>query len=96
MARPGDLTARRDDLFRAATGNNFGIAKALCDEVGGCDESFTRHGGEDPELAGRVQVRGGLLAPVRDAPGWHQGRAGRRAGRGRNGTRSSSVQGSPT
>ena len=74
MARTGDLTARRDDLFRAATGNNFGIAKAFCDDVGDCDESFTRHGGEDPELAGRVQVRGGLLVPVRDALGRHQGR----------------------
>ena len=74
LARTGDLTARRDDLFRAATGNHFGIAKAFYDEVGGCDESFTRYGGEDTELAWRVQVRGGLLVPVRDALGWHQGR----------------------
>ena len=74
LARTGDLTARRDDLFRAATGNNFGIAKVFYDEVGGCDESFTRYGGEDTEFAYRVQVRGGLLVPVRDALGWHQGR----------------------
>ena len=74
MARTGELTARRDDLFRAVTGNNFGIAKAFYNEVGGCDESFSRYGGEDTEFGYRVQVRGGLLVPVRGALGWHQGR----------------------
>ena len=74
MARTRDLTSKHDDLFRALTGGNFGIRKAFYDEVGGCDESFTRYGGEDTELGYRVQTRGGLLVPVRDAFGWNQGR----------------------
>ena len=74
MAHTGELTARRDDLFRAVTGNNFGMTKAFYDEAGGCDESFSRYGGEDTEFGYRVQVRGGLLVPVRNALGWHQGR----------------------
>ena len=74
MARTGDLTSRHDDLFRAVTGNNFGISRAFYEETGGFDESFVRYGGEDTEFAYRAQVRGGLLAPVRDAFAWHQGR----------------------
>ena len=74
MARTDDLTVPRDDLFRAVTGHNFGIGKGFFDEVGRFDESFTRYGGEDTEFAYRAQVRGGLLVPVRDACGWHQGR----------------------
>ena len=74
MARTGNLTSKHDDLFRAVTGNNFGIRKAFYDEVGGFDESFTRYGGEDTELGYRVQTRGGLLVPVRAAFAWHQGR----------------------
>ena len=74
MARTGDLTSKHDDLFRAVTVNNFGIGKAFYHEVGGCDESFTRYGGEDTEFGYRVQTRGGLLVPVREAFAWHQGR----------------------
>ena len=74
MAGTGGLTARRDDLFRAVTGNNFGMRREFFREVGGFDESFTRYGGEDTELGYRAQVRGGLLVPVPDAFGWHQGR----------------------
>ena len=74
MARTGDLTSKHDDLFRAVIGNNFGIGKAFYHEVGGSDESFTRYGGEDTEFGYRVQTRGGLLVPVRDAFAWHQGR----------------------
>ena len=74
MARTGELTSRHDDLFRAVTGHNFGIARAFFDEAGGFDESFTRYGGEDTEFGYRVRTRGGLLVPVRDAFGWHQGR----------------------
>ena len=81
MARTDDFTVYRDDLFRAVTGHNFGIGRAFFDEVGRFDESFVRYGGEDTEFAYRAQVRGGLLAPVRAAWGWHQGRwnAGRDA-----------------
>ncbi len=74
MARTGDFTSRHTDLFRAVTGNNFAISRALFREAGGFDPSFTRYGGEDTEFAWRVQTRGGLLVPVREAFGWHQGR----------------------
>ena len=74
MARTDDFTVYRDDLFRAVTGHNVAIGRAFFDEVGGFDESFVRYGGEDTEFAYRAQVRGGLLAPVRAAWGWHQGR----------------------
>ena len=74
MVRTGDLTLRYDDLFRAVTGHNLGISRAFFEEVGGFDETFTRYGGEDTEFGYRVQMRGGLLVPVREAFAWHQGR----------------------
>ena len=74
MARTADLTSDHEDHFRAVTGHNVGIARVLFEEAGGFDESFTRYGGEDTEFGYRVQMRGGLLVPVRDACGWHQGR----------------------
>ena len=70
----GALTARRDDLFRAVTGNNLAVSRAFFEEVGGFDETFARYGGEDTELGYRAQARGGLLVPVREAAGWHLGR----------------------
>ena len=85
MARTGDLTSRHDDLFRAVTGHNLGISRPFFEEVGGFDESFARYGGEDTEFGYRVQMRGGLLVPARDAFGWHQGRwAEGRAGKERD------------
>ena len=85
MARTADLTSRHDDAFRAVTGHNLGISRAFFEEVGGFDESFARYGGEDTEFGFRAQMRGGLLAPVRDAFGWHQGRwAEGRAGKHRD------------
>ena len=74
MAGTGELTARRDDLFRAVTGNNLAISRAFFEEVGGFDETFERYGGEDTEFGYRVQARGGLLVPVRGASAWHLGR----------------------
>ena len=76
MARTGDLTSCHDDLFRAVTGHNFAIRKAFFEEAGGFDDSFDRYGGEDTEFGYRVWCRGGLLVPVREAFGWHQGRWG--------------------
>ena len=85
MARTADLTSWHDDLFRAVTGHNLGISRAFFEEVGGFDESFARYGGEDTEFGYRVQMRGGLLVPARDAFGWHQGRwAEGRAGKERD------------
>ncbi len=81
MVRTGDLTSGHDDLFRAVTGHNLGISRAFFEELGGFDETFTRYGGEDTEFGYRVQMRGGLLVPVREAFAWHQGlyAAGREA-----------------
>ena len=42
--------------------------------VGGSDESFTRWGYEDVELAYRAYIRGGLVVLNRNAFAWHQGR----------------------
>ena len=85
MARTADLTSGHDDLFRAVTGHNLGISRAFFEEAGGFDESFARYGGEDTEFGYRVQMRGGLLVPARDAFGWHQGRwAEGRAGKERD------------
>ena len=74
MARTHDFKSRADDLFAAADCGNCGIRKDFYWLVGGHDESFTRYGLEDVEFAYRVGVRGGLLAPVREAFAWHQGR----------------------
>ena len=86
MTRTEDLAIRRDDAFRAVASNNLGIRKAFFESVGGFDESFDRYGWEDTEFGYRVQNRGGVLVPVRDAPGWHQGRfaANHRAGKRRD------------
>ena len=74
MARTDDLTVLRDDGFRAVAGNNLGIRRELFEAVGGFDESFDRYGWEDTEFGYRVQNRGALLVPARDAFAWHQGR----------------------
>ena len=74
MLRTGDLTSRSDDAFRAAEGGNVGVARRFYDLVGGFDESWTRPGMDDTEFFYRVHARGALLAPVRDALAWHQGR----------------------
>ena len=84
MARTGDLTSRHTDLFRAVTGHNFAISRALFEAVGRVRRVLRplRRGGHRVRLAGAEQ-RGGLLVPVREAFAWHQGRwlDGRRAKR---------------
>lgn len=74
MAKTNDLTSRADNLFRGIAHGGFGIGKDFYWLVGGSDESFTRYGAEDTELAYRAYTHGGLLVPVRDAFIWHQGR----------------------
>ena len=54
MAGTGEMAARRDDLFRAVTGNNLGISRAFFEEAGSFDESFELYGGEDTEFGYRV------------------------------------------
>ena len=74
LRRTNDLTSGADDLFRLVVSANIGIGRDFYWQVGGMDESFVRWGMEDTEFAYRTQIRGGLLAPVRDAFAWHQGR----------------------
>ena len=74
MARTGDLTAPRDDLFRAVVGNNIGVRRAFFDEIGGFDEAFDRYGWEDTEFGYRAETRAAVLVAERDAMAWHQGR----------------------
>ena len=74
LVRTDDLTSRADDLFLVVLGGNFGIGKDFYGMVGGSDESFARWGMEEVELGYRAYTCGGLLAPVREAFAWHQGR----------------------
>jgi len=74
LLRTDDLKSRDDRVFMAMAGNNFGIRKEFYHQLGGSDESFTRWGYEDTEIAYRAYVRGGLLVATRDAVAWHQGR----------------------
>ena len=68
-----DAAPHAGDLFDFIVGN-AGIAREFFQAVGGMQESFDRWGLEDVEFAYRAQVKGGLLAPVRGAFCWHQGR----------------------
>ena len=68
------LTTKRDDFFRAASSGNLGIRRRFLDQIGGFDETFTRCGGEDTELAYRAYTHGALFVPVPEAMAWHQGR----------------------
>lgn len=74
LLRTNDLTSRDDSPFMVVAGNNFGMRRYFYQLVGGSDESFTRWGYEDVELAYRAYTRGGLVALNRDAFAWHQGR----------------------
>ena len=74
LDKANDLNTKRDDIFRAVSGGNLGMRRRFLDEIGGFDETFTRYGGEDTELAYRAYTRGSLLVPVREAMAWHQGR----------------------
>ena len=76
LIRTDWLTSRADDPFRAALGGNLGAGKEFFWEVRGYDESFTRWGMEEIEFAYRAYTLGGLLIPLPDAFGWHQGRLG--------------------
>lgn len=85
LLRTRDLRSTDDRVFMAMAGNNFGIRKEFYHELGGSDESFTRWGYEDTEVAFRAYARGGLLVPAREAVAWHQGRW--EEGRNRRGSR---------
>ena len=74
LDKANGLNTTRDDIFRAVSGGNLGIRRRFLDEIGGFDETFTRYGGEDTELAYRGYTKGALLVPVPEAMAWHQGR----------------------
>lgn len=60
-------------FFLGVHGGNFAVRRETYVEAGGHDESFNRWGAEEAELAYRIWSLGGLIVPVRDATGWHQG-----------------------
>ena len=74
LDKADNLNSKRDDIFRAVSGGNLGIRRRFLDEIGGFNETFTRYGGEDTELAYRAYTHGALLVPVPEAMAWHQGR----------------------
>ena len=74
LAETDDLTSRIENPFDAMVGADFGMGKSFYEQLGGMDESFVRWGLEDHELGYRVYVQGGLLIPIRELMGWHQGR----------------------
>lgn len=74
LDKANGLKTKRDDIFRAVSGGNLGMRRRFLEEIGGFDETFTRYGGEDTELAYRAYTRGALLVPVPEAMAWHQGR----------------------
>lgn len=62
-----------DRSYRHVIGAVLGCSRALFDEIGGFDESFTSYGGEDWEWAYRAWIGGALLAHVPEAVAWHDG-----------------------
>lgn len=68
-----DLLDADDRSYRFVIGAVLACTRALYDEVGGFDESFTAYGGEDWEWAYRAWVRGAMLAHVPTAVAWHDG-----------------------
>lgn len=74
LDKTDNLQSKSDNIFIVVVGANFGMRKDFYELVGGCDESFTRWGIEDAELGYKAYIRGGVLIPVREAFGWHQGR----------------------
>ncbi|MFJ6653287.1 glycosyltransferase family 2 protein [Microbacterium sp. NPDC091313] len=72
-ARSRDLLDADDRSYRYVIGAVAACSRALFDEIGGFDESFTEYGGEDWEWAHRAWQAGALLAHVPDAVAWHDG-----------------------
>jgi GT2 family glycosyltransferase len=75
-----DAYRRSDNLLRVDdTSYRFIISAVMCcgadlfREIGGFDESFTRYGGEDWELAFRAYNAGAVLAHEPAAVAWHNG-----------------------
>jgi glycosyltransferase involved in cell wall biosynthesis len=54
------------------TGNSTSLSKALFEEVGGYDESFSGYGGEDPDLGYRLLKAGAQLVFAGSAKATHE------------------------
>ncbi|MEO6879809.1 MAG: glycosyltransferase, partial [Mycobacteriaceae bacterium] len=67
---PGGVT---DSSFRAVISAVLTCGRSLFAEVGGFDETFTRYGGEDWELAHRLFTAGAVIAHEPRAVAWHDG-----------------------
>ncbi|MDT0182993.1 glycosyltransferase [Microbacterium sp. ARD31] len=72
-ARTGNLLEADDRSYRYVIGAVMACSRALFDEVGGFDESFTEYGGEDWEWTHRAWQAGAVLAHVPEAVAWHDG-----------------------
>ncbi|MGN7947145.1 glycosyltransferase family 2 protein [Microbacterium sp. 22215] len=72
-ARTGDLLHADDRSYRFVIGAVIACSRALFDEVGGFDESFSAYGGEDWEWAHRMWQAGAVFAHVPSAAAWHDG-----------------------
>ena len=68
MARTGDLTAPRDDLFRAVVGNNIGVRRAFFDEIGDSTRRSTATAGRTPSSATGRRPAGACWCP--NGPPW--------------------------
>jgi GT2 family glycosyltransferase len=68
-----NLRAADDRSYRFVIGAVLGITRELFDRVGGFEESFTRYGGEDWELANRCWIAGADLVHLPGAVAWHDG-----------------------
>ena len=59
--------------YRYVISSVMACARDLFEDIGGFDESFSRYGGEDWELAHRAVTGGAVLQHVPDAVAWHAG-----------------------
>lgn len=69
----GDLLHVDDTSYRFVISAVMCCSAMLYRELGGFDESFTRYGGEDWELAFRAYNAGAVLAHEPSAVAWHDG-----------------------
>ena len=72
-ARSLDLLEADDRSYRYVIGAVMACSRALFEEAGGFDESFTSYGGEDWEWTYRAWRHGAVLAHERRAVAWHDG-----------------------
>lgn len=68
-----DLRDADDRSYRFMIGAVVACSRALFEETGGFDESFSAYGGEDWEWAHRMWQAGAVFAHVPAAVAWHDG-----------------------